>query len=508
MGPDINLYSLEAMFNNSMNDIVELISTYVPTLLMSLAILIIGWLVALIISALIGGVIKKTPLDKMLAESLGEKHNKHKSVGDRIKTLSFYLIMLFVLVAFFQSLGLTLVTEPLNEMLNQIFAFAPRLIAGGALLLVAWLIATIVKNVLSKILLAANLDEKLASKTGKKSEKISLSSSVTETVYWLIFLLIIPTVLNALGLVSILEPVNDMFSELLGYLPNIFSSVIILAVGWFFARVIQRVTTSLLESVNIDGFTSSIGLSNLLGKTELSNVIGLVVYVLVLFPVLIAALDALKLEAIVAPATSMLHSILEAIPYIFAALLVIAIAYMVGRFTATLVENLLSSIGFDHVLSWIGLNTKEPSSVNEKPSHIAGNIVLVAILLFASMEAFDLLGFNNISQLISQFIIFAGQILLGLIILAVGLMVSNIAVKAIQSTGSSHSGLLATIARAAVIVLATAMGLRQMGLANEIINLAFGILFGAVAVAIALAFGLGCKDIAAKEVEKVLKSMK
>jgi hypothetical protein len=78
----------------------------------------------------------------------------------------------------------------------------------------------------------------------------------------------------------------------------------------------------------------------------------------------------------------------------------------------------------------------------------------------------------------------------------------------VQASGVAQAGLLAMAARVSSLVLAGAMALRQMGLANEIINLAFGLLLGAIAVAVALAFGLGGRELAARELEGWLQSVK
>jgi len=98
---------------------------------------------------------------------------------------------------------------------------------------------------------------------------------------------------------------------------------------------------------------------------------------LILIPVLIAALQALALEAITQPVSNMLNQILGAVPALFGAALVLAIAYILGKVIAELVANLLSAIGFDSVLVWLGLG-KEPMEGAKKPSQIAGYIVLVS----------------------------------------------------------------------------------------------------------------------------------
>jgi hypothetical protein len=235
--------------------------------------------------------------------------------------------------------------------------------------------------------------------------------------------------------------------------------------------------------------------------------LGLVVYVLILIPVLIAALNALALEAITQPATNMLDTILGALPAVFAAGLVVAIAYVVGRVVAGLIANLLSGAGFDAVLTRMGLG-KEPAEGERTPSEIVGYLVLVAIMLFASIEALRLLGFESVADLVTQFTAFANQVILGLIIFAIGLYLANLAAKTVQASEAAQAGLLAMAARVSVLVLAGAMGLRQMGLANEIINVAFGLLLGAIAVAVALAFGLGGRELAARELEEWLRSVK
>jgi hypothetical protein len=142
------------------------------------------------------------------------------------------------------------------------------------------------------------------------------------------------------------------------------------------------------------------------------------------------------------------------------------------------------------------------------PSEIVGWIILVGVVLFATISALNLLGFTLAATLVSEFMVLAGRILLGLVIFAIGLVLSNLAARAIVSSNIAQPGLLALAARVSILVLATAMALRQMGLANEIVTLAFGLLFGAFAVAFALAFGLGGREPAQKEVERFFQALR
>ncbi len=490
------------------SQITQLVGAYIPNLVGALLILIIGWLVALIVAAIVRGVLRRTTLDDRVARWIaGDEAAKGVEVEQWVGKGVYYLIMLFVLIAFFQTLGLTIITEPLNQLLVQVFQYAPQLLGAGLLLLLAWIIASALRLLITRGLTAARLDERLGSGAGVEEERVPLTKSLADAVYWLVFLLFLPAILTALNLGGLLGPVQSMVNEVLAFLPNLFAAGLILAIGWFVARIVQRIVTNLLAAVGSDRLSERVGLAPVLGKQQLSGLLGLIVYILILIPVLIAALNALALEAVTQPASNMLNTILGAFPDIFAAGLVLVIAYVVGRVVAGLISNLLTGVGFNAILARLGLG-REPAEGERTPSEIVGYLVLVAIMLFATIEATQLLGFTLLAELVSEFTVFAGQIILGLIIFAIGLYLSNLAARTIQASRAAQAGLLAMAARVSILALAGAMALRQMGLANEIINLAFGLLLGAIAVAAALAFGLGGRDIASRQLEGWLHSVK
>lgn len=322
-----------------------------------------------------------------------------------------------------------------------------------------------------------------------------------------------------------LQPVQNLLNDILAALPRILKAFIIGAIGWVLARVVRGIVTNLLTATSIDRIGAQFGLRRTTNSQSLSWLIGTLVYVLILIPTAIAALDALQIPAISAPATSMLSQILSAIPQIFTAALILVIAYVVGRFVADLVRNLLAGIGFDNIFDWIGLRSTPaapPSSPDapditapvqpsaplsvRTPSDIAGIVVLVGIMLFATVAATNVLDIPALTALISGLLVVFGQVLAGLVVFAVGLYLANLAFNLISSSGNAQARILAQTARIAIIALVSAMALQQMGIAASIVNLAFGLLLGAIAVAIALAFGLGCRGIAADRVEKWLAS--
>jgi len=487
---------------------VQLLLSSIPTVVGALAVLIIGWLIALVVSAVVRRALRRTTVDKRLTGLIAVEGAEAIEVERWIGRGVFWLIMIFVLVAFFQVLGLTMITEPLNQLLIQVFQYAPRLIGGGLLLLFAWALASILKFFVTRVLKAANLDERLGTLAGVEEEEgVPLSKTLGDAVYWLVFLLFLPALLGALAVEGLLEPVQGMITNILEFLPNIFAAGLILAIGWFVARIVQRIVTNLLAAIGTDRLSERVELDRVLGKQRLSGVLGLIVYFLVLIPVLIAALNALGLDAITEPASNMLNVILTALPGIFAAGLLVAIAYVVGRVVSGLITNVLTGIGFNAILARLGVG-KEPAEGERTLSEIVGYLVLVGVMLLASMEAARLLGFTLLADLVAEFTFFAGQVVLGLIIFGIGLYLANLAAEVVKASGAAQAGLLALAARISILVLAGAIALSQMGLASEIINLAFGVVLGAIGVAVALAFGLGGREIAARELEEWLKSVR
>ncbi len=500
---------MQDIVNKIIDPLTNLVGGHLPGIGAAIAILIIGWLVALIASKIVRGIFRRTNLDSKLAEWLGGKEKGGSiNIANGASKGVFYLIMVFVLVAFFQTLGITQITEPLNKFLNQLFEYAPKLLGAGVLCLVAWIVATILRAIVSKLLGSTNIDKRFGGKAGNEEGKsIPLSKSLSDAVYWLVFLFFLPAVLTALDLVGILEPVQGMVDKILGFLPNIISAAIIFLVGWFVARIIREVVTNLLIAVGADKLPGKLGLTNIFGKQGLSGVIGMILYVFILIPVLVAALNALKLEAVARPASDMLNSILLAIPNIFAAGMIMAISYMIGRMVASLITNLLSGIGFNSLFVWLGLG-KKPTEGEKSPSSMAGYLVLVVIMFFAVIEACGMLGFNELSDLISQLTVFVSHITFGVVIFAIGLFLSNFISKTVKETGVGHAGLLALIARIGTLLLVGAIALRQMGLANEIIVLAFGLILGTLTIAVAIAIGVGGRTVAARELEGWIDSIK
>ncbi|BAZ66236.1 MAG: mechanosensitive ion channel [Pelatocladus maniniholoensis HA4357-MV3] len=514
----------DAGFNSYVQNSFQQIVAFLPRLLGAVAILLIGWLIAAGVAALTRGILNRTQIDNRIAAGVIGREDSRQlpQVEKLISNLVFWGILLLTLVAVLDTLELRVASQPLNTFLSQIGDFLPRFVGALIFAGVAWLVATVVKLITIRGLRALRIDERLNAPEDNATaqNQLPLSDTIGNALYWFIFLLFLIPILDTLGLQRALLPVEALVTEILAILPNILGAIIIAAVGWFLATVVQRIVTNLLAATGIDNLGTQLGLSRAAGTQPLSRIIGTIVYILILIPVAIAALNTLQIEAISVPAIAMLQQILNALPAIFTAIAILILAYFLGRFVADLVTNILTSIGFNNILSVLGLSTPTrqivipqeeptaPTPISRTPSEIAGIIVLVGIMLFATVAAVNILNIPALTALVTGIVVVLGRILAGVIIFAIGLYLANLAFSIITSSGNPQARILGQITRIAIIALVSAMALQQIGVAPDIVNLAFGLLLGAIAVAIALAFGLGTRDIAREQVQQWLESFK
>ncbi|MBE9121321.1 mechanosensitive ion channel [Tychonema sp. LEGE 07199] len=510
------------------NDFV--VSSNLENLLWAIGILLIGLIVSALVSSLVGGLLKKTTIDNRLAGWITGRPAGEGSpqVEKWISAAVFWIIFIFFLVAFFNRLNLTAVSQPLNTFLNQIAGALPKLAKALIFLGIAWVLATIAKLALSRAMRTFGVDERLNQQVGTAPSEnpLLLSETLANALYWFIFLLFLPLVLESLDLQQALLPVNNLLNQILAAIPKILEALLIGFIGWLLAQVVQRIVTNLLAAAGADSLGARFGISRSSGGQSLSWIIGTIVYVLILIPTAIAALNALDIQAISLPAIAMLNTILGALPNIFTAAIILAVAYILGRWIGDLVTNILTGIGFNNVFSWLGVQPKQPlrlppSSIDPEatilqepelpartPSQFVGIVVQVGIMLFAVVAATDVLGIPALTAIVSGIVLVAGRVLAGLVVFAIGLYLANLAFSLIASSGTRQARLLGQTARIAIIAFVAALALQQMGIGSDIVNLAFGLLLGAIAVGIALAFGLGGREIAANELRQWLASFK
>ena len=521
-----------ASVNRFADEVSGQLGQFLPSLVWAIVLLLLGWIVATLVALAVKNLLKRTNFDNRIASWVtGQPADQGIAVEKWVATIVYWIIFLFAIVASLNALNLAGVSAPLNNFLDQIFLYLPRIGGAAVLLGVAWVTATLVRSLVINGLSRFNLDERLAQQAQMESggPPIVLNETIGNVLYWFILLLFIPLILSALQIPGLLAPVEGLINSFLQAIPRIITAGIVLALGWIIARIVRGVVTNLLMATGADQVGTRMGLKATTAEgTTLSGLAGTLAYVLVLIPAVIAALNELDIDAISVPAILMLEQVLTAIPQIIMAGVVIAAAYFVGQFVADLVTSLLRGAGFDNIMSILGLPelnvgtepTVQPGvdaegrpvptvqSPGRSPSELVGIIALVAIVLFGAITATEILNFPGLTDIVRAVLQVGARVLSGVVVFAVGLYLANLAYRLVNTMGTGQAKVLAQAARIAIVIFVGAMALQQMGVAPDIVNLAFGLLLGAIAVAIAISFGLGGRDVAGEQLREWLTSFK
>lgn len=296
-----------------------------------------------------------------------------------------------------------------------------------------------------------------------------------------------------------LDPLRNFFSAILTFLPMIIGALVLLLVAWILASVLRRVFNRLGRATGID---KRLGKGkDVTDETQwpVARGTGTVVYWIVWIFFILAILQVLGLQGALTSVNLLFQGIFAAIPNIIAAILVLTILYFVGRWLASLVTRLLEKARFNEVPVKLGLaaqTVEGPGSL----SNIVGYGVLVFIMLFGVIMAAGLLGFTAVNTLVANLTTFLALIIFGLIVIGVGMFVANLVAQTMRTSGRSNTAI--TLVKTLIIVLAVAVGLRAMGFANDIILLTLGLALGAIAVATAIAFGLGGREFAGRMLDQ------
>ena len=220
-------------------------------ILAAVAILLIGWIVALIIAAGIKKLLEKLGTNKHLSGATGHRSN----VESIVSRVVFWLVMIMAVIGALNVLNLTSVSGPFSNMLQQFLLFIPQLLAAVAVGFVGWIVANLVKVGLQKLLDRTQMDEKLSADVGVSP----ISQNISDIVYWLILLLFLPIVLSILGLNGLLYPIQNMLNEVISFLPNIFIAGVIVFVGYILAKIVRGIVEGLVRGLNLQHEAQKIG---------------------------------------------------------------------------------------------------------------------------------------------------------------------------------------------------------------------------------------------------------
>ncbi len=212
-------------------------------------------------------------------------------------------------------------------------------------------------------------------------------------------------------------------------------------------------------------------------------------------------------NAILEPLQNLLFQVYEFLPKLFAMLLILLIGFVIGFLVKRLLMLFLKLVKFDQLSFRTGFNNVlTKAGIRSKPSEVIGRFVYWVLFFIFIMLALYALRVEALDNLVSQFFLFIPNLLAGLILFFVGYLISvfverTVLIAAVNA-GIQFAKILARGVQLLILAFFLSIALEQIGIGQNIVVAAFTILFGGVVLALALALGLGGRELGKEWLEK------
>ena len=391
--------------------------------------------------------------------------------------------------------------DSVTNLWDKLMEKVPNVVGALILLIIAFICASIVKNLITKTLEFFKFDKALDKAKLDKERKTNLKDFIAKIFYLATFIIFVPGIFEKLGLSNVSEPIVSMMDKFLSYLPNIVASFVLLIVGLLIAKTVKELLIPFFKDLKIDAYIEKLGIKTD-DKVTLSEVLANLIYVVILIPIVIASLDALKIEAISKPAIEMLNTIIIFIPRVIVAIAILFVGKCIADLVESLLEKLLISIGTDTVANKILKASATKTSKDFSLSKvIAGTVKYIMIVLFL-VEGLNILELEILTNIGKGIITYMPYAISSVIILGITILVANY-VENVIGNKFTDSKATAFIVKTLIVVIGTFITLYQLGIAKAMINSAFIILLSAFAVAFAISFGVGGREFASHMLKKL-----
>jgi len=189
----------------------------------------------------------------------------------------------------------------------------------------------------------------------------------------------------------------------------------------------------------------------------------------------------------------------QTLPALIGALVIVFAGYLLAKVLEKLTERGLRRIRLNHLLARGGvIQAVARSGTHVNPTRVLANLVFWLVMFTVILLAANALGLDSLANVVSTLVSYIPSVIAAIVIILVGIVLGGFVGGLIAaSAGAVHGGrALARLGRGGVILLAVFMALQELGIATDIVTTAFAILFGAIALALALSFGLGNRELA------------
>ena len=188
------------------------------------------------------------------------------------------------------------------------------------------------------------------------------------------------------------------------------------------------------------------------------------------------------------------------VPNLLAALVILFAGYLLAKLIQRGVQRVLLRLRLNEALARGGVTpaVERSGGAQVNPARVLATLVFWCVMFAVLLVAANALGLRSLADVFAQLVGYLPSVIAAVVIVIAGILLGSFVEGLIRaSAGAIHGGpTLARVARVGVVVIAAFMALQELGVATEIVSTAFAILFGAVALALALSFGLGNRELA------------
>jgi len=367
-------------------------------------------------------------------------------------------------------------------------------IGALAVLIIGVIVAYILRAIVSGAINRTGLGKRARTTGG------NIGKAMGKAVFWLAILYTLFLTASRVGMGSYFAPVENLFNDISGVVPNLIGAGFIGFIGFIIAKVAGTAVMSVAEAAQVDSLAARSGLTSATGSSgSISKLLGTVVFVLIIVPVAIAVLEKLNMQSVSLPLSGMLNGFISFLPALVAAAILLAATIFIGKFVSTFIRNLLAGLGFDRSVNAV-MSLDDGEGLKTAPSKAAGYVAFLIILVIGVSAAVDILGNDSLTSAFGTVQTFGGSLLRAAILIGIGVFLANFMGRFLSTIMNAK---LASFVKYFAMVLFVFLGLSSLDPEGQIVPRAFTAFVFAASVAAALAFGLGGRDWAKAVLNKM-----
>jgi hypothetical protein len=216
---------------------------------------------------------------------------------------------------------------------------------------------------------------------------------------------------------------------------------------------------------------------------------------------------------VIEPVKAMLVRAATFLPTLIGILVILVVGWIIAAVLKNVVVKLLKTIQFDTASDKSGLaDVLRKGGIKNTLSELIGGLIYWVVMLLVFMTALNALGMTVVASLLDKVILYIPNVIAAIFIVALGIffasIIGSIIMTASMNAGIKQSKLLSQVTQIVIVVFAAIMALEQLNIATAILNTIITILLGAIGLAVALAIGLGSKDVAGKLMQELVDNLK